>query len=436
MCTISDDTEFRQLGTPILPPEVIDKILEQLVTPLHTCLELDPSGLRSHADRITSLTLKSMLAFDREYNPRRFQSAGARELSTASLVCRAWRGVAQQRLFDTLMVKSGSQGTELILEDFMDLGLNLGVKKLVFRSDQIAGSHGTDNISISQLFILLRHLPNVITLSIMLPGPFDFSGNTEEYAWVTAKQLITDSLGVCECLQNLKTLNIITLSGSRCADIVHSIFESTPNLEELSFSATNAESDLNVSFPPINLPHLARLHLGNGTTIASLQAFLTPSTIARITELSWEYHGWQHGDRGSALPFLRLVGPSLRKLTYSYELAHNVAGRPDLVAELKPCLVLEDLTLLIGKGLVYGAIETLPSTIKTLAVKDWSQAVGLLSKRWKDSRVPSSLRVLRILNAEGKDVKGEKTLVKKFCAQAGLKLIGQSWCLWLPRRTN
>ncbi|KAL8286245.1 hypothetical protein RQP46_004733 [Phenoliferia psychrophenolica] len=90
---------------------------------------------------------------------------------------------------------------------------------------------------------------------------------------------------------------------------------------------------------------------------------LSIPTLAQVTELGWfDYES----DTGSALPLLKLMGPTLKTLHYE---TYN--GSHDFLPELQQCTMVEHLTLgLYNVCATNKILQHLPSTTHTLAFTD------------------------------------------------------------------
>ncbi|KAK4698654.1 hypothetical protein P7C70_g7619, partial [Phenoliferia sp. Uapishka_3] len=351
-------------------------------------------------------------------------------LSSASLLSRAWTGPAQRRLMSELVVTQHPHVQRLLCDGFTESELRLYVKKLSFPEfldyDPVNDMNpcndslfdAMDDPTVAPFLNLLPHLPNISMLSI--------SSFKSHYNVCRPRPLPIHLIPTSfYSLQNLRTLRV-ALDWQDAHEqnlvILHRLLSSAPNLTNFDFATElSTRSVLPPSkYPPISLPQLRSLYVAERTTPTLILSLLTPTTISNITDLTWTYLGVK--SRSSNLPLCKLVGPTLKRLTYN---APRGMRLRHLDRELGALSVLEELTLWYDMPEIF---EALPSTLKILHLRDYTKAANLLvDPDHTPEDYPPGLHTITIYS-EGSQATGsekDKILVEDFCKKAGINLISE-----------
>ncbi|KAL8281527.1 hypothetical protein RQP46_006211 [Phenoliferia psychrophenolica] len=290
---------------------------------------------------------------------------GPKAIGECALISRNWRGPVQRRLMRRLVIKSGAQA-ERVAEDVVATGLHVYVRTLVFECTLrlVMRSHtppteptdqqikSADGVSQKHCITLLPLFPNVKTLHL-----------TPTFTQFRPSDLVV--LQSCTALSHLSELWVETQHWQRDVELHHDLISLTPNLSVLSLTSMEDYTPLKSSMrSPIALPRLKTLSVYGGSFASSLTglALLTPSTLAQITDLTWDNYDTEDA---SPLSLLQLMGPTLQTLHYTTRESDR-----DIVPELQQCIALEDLTLDLMNTCVEYVLPHLPSTTHTVTVMD------------------------------------------------------------------
>ncbi|KAK4703085.1 hypothetical protein P7C70_g3130, partial [Phenoliferia sp. Uapishka_3] len=359
-----------------IPPEIIDHILDELLKTYDTALHHTCAAGHYKLGRVE-------------------------DLKSIALIGRQWRGPAQRRLFEKLVVRDRAAAWRWTGEGTGDL--RELVKDLVVVFRPCDGSREPDSIGLppteADFVGLLERLPNVASLALHRPT---FPSFHPTY--------------LANIQRSLRRITSMELHIERATAVLPQLLSRTPHLLTLSIG-DNAEDSvlapLPIDNPLVKLGNLTTFEVTGGTwphQLASLH-LLDPSSFANVTHLHYLEDRRDSFPVSSTTALFKLVGPSLYNLRWGSDFN-------DVSIALAHCPRLETLHIAFCNANGFSDVNFVgacPPTTHSIEFDSSEDALRSLKDAEADQKWPAGLKGVKVssmkrwnkamkLDVEGKEV--------------------------------